>query len=226
MKVDIKILEEIKRYNQINSYIFEQELPPPPAGGEVPPPIGGEALPPAPGTEVAPPPPAAPTGTTEPTPVDISNDPDVEELGDEKTNKKELEVTDLVKSQQSVEEKQEQYFENLFSHLNDLEEKLSSMDQIIDKLNSLETKIEKYRVKTPEEKLELRSLDSGPFNQKLSQFFEDKEEDLEKSGKNEYILTTDEVENYSPNDIKKSFRNFEDVVDTDSFNNSSYQKNY
>ena len=30
--------------------------------------------------------------------------------------------------------------------------------------------------KTPEEKLELRSLDSGPFNQKLSDYFEDKED--------------------------------------------------
>ena len=59
--------------------------------------------------------------------------------------------------------------------------------------------------KTPEEKLELRSLDSYPFNQKLSDFFEDKEEDLEKTGKNEYILTSDEIEDYSPSEIKKTF---------------------
>ena len=48
-------------------------------------------------------------------------------------------------------------------------------------------------------------MDSYPFNQKLSDFFEDKEEDMEKSGKNEYILTKDEVEDYSPIDIKKTF---------------------
>jgi hypothetical protein len=81
----------------------------------------------------------------------------------------------------------------------------------MNKLNDLEMKVEKYREKTPQEKLELRSLDSGPFNQKLSDFFEDKEEDMEKSGKNEYILTQDEVEDYSPVDIKKTFRNFEDL---------------
>jgi hypothetical protein len=35
---------------------------------------------------------------------------------------------------------------------------------------------------------------------------------MEKSGKNEYILTQDEVEDFSPNEIKKTFRNFEDTV--------------
>jgi hypothetical protein len=80
----------------------------------------------------------------------------------------------------------------------------------VTKLNDLEAKVEKYRVKSPEEKLELRSLDSGPFNQKLSDFFEDKEIDMEKSGKNEYVLTKNEVEEYSPIDIKKSFRDFGD----------------
>ena len=83
------------------------------------------------------------------------------------------------------------------------------MDTIVNKLNSLEEKIEKYRIKTPEEKIQLRTLDSGPYNQKLSDFFEDKQEDFEKSGKDQYILTQDEVENYQPSEIKKSFRNFQ-----------------
>jgi hypothetical protein len=214
MRTDLKILEEIKRYKEINKYINEQELPPPP-GGETPPPLGGETLPPpsgeAPPPGVGTPPPAAPTGATEPTPVDIENDPDVEKIEDgEKENKKEIEVTDLVKGQKNVEEKQEEYFDSLFQHLNDLENKLSNMDQIIDRLNSIETKIEKYRVKTPEEKLELRSLDSGPFNQKLSQFFQDKEDEFQASGKEQYIITPDDVESYSPNEIQKSFRNFGD----------------
>jgi hypothetical protein len=65
------------------------------------------------------------------------------------------------------------------------------------------------RPKTPQEKLELRSLDSGPFNQKLSDFFTDKQEDFEKTGK-EYVLTTDDVEQYSGNQIKDSFTDYED----------------
>jgi hypothetical protein len=83
------------------------------------------------------------------------------------------------------------------------------MDTIVNKLNSLEAKIEKYRIKTPEEKIQLRTLDSGPYNQKLSDFFEDKQDDFEKSGKDQYILTQDEVENYQPSEIKKSFRNLQ-----------------
>jgi len=230
MGIDNKILNEIKRYREINSYIMEQDVPPPPPPMEDPsaalpaPPMGdtGAALPPPPAGETPPP---APTDVP-PIPVDVENDPDVEKVGDEKEKREEIEVTDLVKGQKNVEQKQEEYFETLFNHLSDLEGKLSSMDQIIDRLNSIETKIEKYRVKTPEEKLELRTLDSGPFNQKLSQFFEDKEEEMEMTGKNEYVLTPDEVESYSPNEIKRSFRNFEDIANPDSFNNSGYQKIY
>lgn len=214
-KIDNQILEEIARYNSINQYIVEQDatLPPPP--GEVDPnaaPAPDAGLAPPADPNAAPPAPEAPSG---PQPVDVANDPDVEKVGeDEKSESKteEMDITDLVKSQKKVEEKQEEYFNNLFQHLDNLETKLGEMDGIMTKLNDLEAKVEKYREKTPQEKLELRTLDSGPFNQKLSQFFDDKEEDMEKSGKNEYVLTQDEVEDYSPNEIKKTFRNFEDEV--------------
>ena len=216
MSIDKKILEEIRRYKNINKYILEQETPPggelpplpggelpPPPGGEVaPPPPGGE-LPPPPGGEVAPPPPTEPT----PQPVDIKNDPDVEEVGNET---EELDITDLIDTQKTFADKQEEYFNNLFNQLNTLETKLGEMDNLVNTVNSLESKIEKIRPKTPEEKLELRSLDSGPFNQKLSDFFDDKMGEMEKSGKNEYVLTTNDVEEFSPNEIKGSFNDYED----------------
>jgi hypothetical protein len=69
----------------------------------------------------------------------------------------------------------------------------------------LDAKVEKYRPRTAQEKLELRSLDSGPFKQNLADFFQDKQKEMEETGKNEYVLTQDEVENFSPNDIEKSF---------------------
>ena len=50
---------------------------------------------------------------------------------------------------------------------------------------------------TPEEKLELRSLDSYPFNQNPQQFFDSKQQEMRASGKNEYVLTKDEITNYS-----------------------------
>ena len=215
-KIDNRIIEEIARYNSINKYIVEQDatLPPPPVDdpNALPPvdPAAGAPLDP----NLVPPAPEAPA----PQPIDVANDPDVEKIGaDSKPetasgSTEELDITDLVKSQKKVEEKQEEYFNNLFQHLTDLETKLGEMDGLMTKLNDIEAKVEKYRDKTPQEKLELRSLDSGPFNQKLSDFFEDKEEDMEKSGKNEYILTQDEVEDFSPNEIKKTFRNFEDSI--------------
>jgi hypothetical protein len=224
-RADLKIINEIRRYREINNYIFEQDIPPPPppadpaAGGALPPPpadpAAGGVLPPPPGA-----PPAPGAGAPPAPPVDVAKDPDVEKIDDKGEGKKgkELEVTDLVKSQQNVEKKQEEYFDNLFKHLTDLESKLADMDNIMNKLNDLETKIEKIRPKTPEEKLELRSLDSGPYNQKLSDFFEDKMEDMEKSGKNEYVLTQDDVESYSPGDIKNSFRDFgSDSPEPDAF---------
>ena len=208
MGMSEQILEEIKRYKKINNYIVEQaaETPdvPSPEGAETPPP------PPAPDDAGAPPT-TPPAGEAEPTPVDVANDPDVEKVGDEgeeETGSEELEITDLVKSQKNIETKQEEYFNNLFSQLSNLEQKLSDMDQVMNKLNDLEAKIEKYRPKTNQEKLELRSLDSGPYNQKLTDFFSDKQQDMQKAGKNEYVLTTDDVEDFSVDEIKGTFNNY------------------
>jgi hypothetical protein len=215
MSLDKKILSEIERYKSINQYINEQALDADPAaapdlGALAPAPGAGEVAPPPPAGEVAPPPPAAPP-TNEP--IDLANDPDVEKLDDEgeseegdESGSEELDITELVDSQKNIETKQEEYFNNLFGQLNDLQSRLGEMDQIMNKLNSLEAKIEKYREKTPQEKLELRTYDSYPFNQKLSQFFDDKSEEMEKTGKNDYVLTADEVKDINVNDIKNSFQ--------------------
>ena len=211
MSLDKKIISEIERYKSINQYIMEQAaVPPPPAEdalGALAPEVGATP-PPAPAEAV---PPAAPA---EPQIIDVENDPDVEKLddegkseeGDEGEGSEELDVTELVDSQKNIEKKQEDYFNNLFNQLNDLQSKLGEMDNIMNKLNSLENKIEKYREKTPQEKLELRTYDSYPFNQKLSQFFDDKSEEMEKTGKNDYVLTSDEVTDINVNDIKNSFQ--------------------
>ena len=197
MSIDKKILSEIERYNSINQYIKEQAdlgaLAPPPADP-------GAAAPPAPAGATPPPPPGG--ATAEPQKIDVEADPDVEKIDDkgkseegkkDEEGTEELDITDLVDSQKNIETKQEEYFQNLFNQLNDLQSKLGEMDQIMNKLNTLENKIEKYRQKTPEERLELRSLDSFPFNQKLSSFFDEKEEDMEKTGKNDYVLTSDQI---------------------------------
>lgn len=208
MDISKTILEELQRYNNINKYITEQDALPP---VETPAPDPAAGTPP-PAPDAAGAPPATPAAGAEPTPVDVEADPDVEKVGEEEKGeeKEEMEITDLVKSQKNIETKQEEYFNNLFSQLSNLEQKLSDMDNVMTKLNDLEMKIEKYRPKTNQEKLELRSLDSGPFNQKLTDFFTDKQGDIEKSGKNEYVLTTDQVEDYSVDEIKRTFNDYGD----------------
>jgi len=227
MGIDKKILEEIKRYKSINSYINEQELPPPPGGEALPPLPGGDAAalppaeggapPPPPGGELPPPPGGETPPTDEATPVDVATDKDVEEIGAEETGAEgeeggdeEIDITDLIDTQKTMADKQEEYFNNLFSQLSTLETKLGEMDNLINQINSLESKVDQMRPKTPEEKLELRSLDSGPFKQKLSDFFVDKQEEMKQSGKNEYVLTSDDVEEYSPEEVKTSFQDYED----------------
>lgn len=212
MSLDKKILSEIQRYRSINNYITEQDAAAPDLGalapeeGATPPPVPADV------TTTPPPPPAAPGGSE---PIDVENDPDVEKIDDEgnsdenkneSSDSEELDITELVTTQKDIQSKQDDYFENLFGQLNKLESRLGEMDAIMNKLNALENKIEKYREKTPQEKLELRSYDSYPFNQKLSQFFDDKQEEMEKTGKNDYVLTPDDVTDINVNDIKSSFQ--------------------
>lgn len=213
MSLSYRIISEIERYKNINNYIKEQE--------ELP------DFPEIPDTETTLPPAEEPTADTgqdlpgdvagdvepidqEPEVIDVEMDDEVTKVdseGDslEGEETEELEITDLVDSQKNIETKQDEYFDTLFSQLSGLEERLSEMDKIMNRLNAIEAKIEKYREKTPEEKLELRSYDSYPFNKKLSDFFVDKQSELEKTGKNEYVLTSDDVEDFNPSDIKDSF---------------------
>lgn len=204
MNLDKKIIAEIAKFNKVNKYIMEQDAAAAPAVPEDP-----AALPdaPTPAEDLA----ATPPVDAPAEKIDVATDPDVEKINDkgdseEKDGTEELDITDLVKSQSNIETKQDDYFENLFGQLSNLESKLSEMDSIMSRLNSIESKIEKYRTKTPQEKLELRSYDSYPFNQKLSDFFEDKEKEMELTGKKEYVLTPDEVTDINASEIKGTFQ--------------------
>ena len=212
MSIDKKILEEIRRVKFITNYITEQGVPEDPLADLGGAPAGGAPADPLADLGGAPeggaPAGGAPEGGA-PEPIDIKTDPDVEEVGKEgEEEDEELDITDLVTAQKNIEDKQEEYFQNLFKQLEAMDSKLKEMDGLTSRLGSIEDKIEKYKPKTPQEKLELRSLDSGPFKQKLSDFFVDKQQEMEKSGKNEYVLTTDEVKQFSPNQIEDTFNDY------------------
>jgi hypothetical protein len=128
----------------------------------------------------------------------------------------EVEVTDLVQSQEKIEKSVEdnktsldnnnEKLTSLLDKLGDLETQLSGMDDILKQINNLEDKIEKYRPKTSTEKMELRKKhDSGPYNKTLEDFWTDEQDKFKEQGKVDYVLTKDEVEDYNNADIKQSF---------------------
>ena len=131
------------------------------------------------------------------------------------TDGTEIDVTDLVTGQEEIKKdiktdkdilsKNTDQLNSLLSKLEDLETQLGSMDTMVNQIEKLEQKIEKIKPQTQQEKLEARKYDSGPFSQSLVDFYEDNEDRFEKSGKDEYILTGKDLENYNQSDIKQSF---------------------
>ena len=204
MKLEKQLLEEVARFNQINRYaqklMKEQELPLPGVEGEIP----AETPPPAEGT-----PPAEGIPPAEPTPPPLSNT-------------EEIDITDLVNMTKSIKKDVEDSkgehsgvlnkMDDVFSKLDELETKLANMDNIISKIDELGSRIQQIKEPTPQEKLEMRSLDSYPFNQNPQQFFSQKQDQMRASGKNEYVLTKDDIQNYSQETIKDTF-NIQDEDD-------------
>ena len=99
--------------------------------------------------------------------------------------------------------------EMLLQKLSDLESRLGNMDKVSAKIDELEREMVK-RNPTPLEKLEMRSLDSYPFNQKLTDYWAEKEGPYDVMNtdkeKEEYVLTHDDVDvGYNDVDVQKSF---------------------
>lgn len=195
-----QLLEEVARFNAINKYtkklMNEQDAPvadpttiePPVESGELPPP---------------------PSDIATPTPESPADKPS--EGGDTE----EIDITDLVNMTKSIKQDLDDNkgenegivtkMDDVFSKLSDLEQKLAQMDAVMNKIDELGSKVEMMKEKTPEERLELRSLDSYPFNQNPQQFFAQKQGEMRQSGKNEYVLTKQDVDTYSNETIKTSF---------------------
>lgn len=201
-----KLQEELNRYKSINRYgktmIMEADEPTAPAAGDTP--IPGD-IPPAPGGDV--PPPTDALAGAAPTP-DVAPAPEMDST-------EEIDITDLVDMVKSVKKGQEDSQNNnstvvskmddVFTKLTDLESKLGEMNQIISKIDELGQKVQEMKPKSPEEKLEMRSLDSYPFSQNPQQFFNSKIPEMQAAGKNEYVLTKNDVQDYTNNMIKDTF---------------------
>ncbi len=203
-----KLLQEVNRFREINRnatkhYIIKEQAEPaalPPADAPAAPDASAAPEMPAPDAAV----PAAP------------GLPDSPAMGETE----EVDVTDLVNMTKNIKNELEtskmendsviQKMDTVFSKLDDLESKLSNMDAIISKIDQLGARVEEMKPQTPQEKLEMRSLDSYPFNEKPQEFFAHKQDEMRASGKNEYVLTKNEIENYSKESLANSFNPYQD----------------
>lgn len=200
MNLEKQLHEELMRYRSINQYgkklIQEQEEPIEDIPAEEP--VGDAPVDDIPAEEPVDDIPAE-------EPVEGGIEPDVEEV----------DITDLVNMTQNIKNDLDSSksdnnevigkMGDLFSKLDDLESKLSQMDNVITKIDGLESKVENMKEPTPQERLEMRSLDSYPFNQNPSEFFSQKQLDMKASGKNEYVITKQDVADYNPGEMRDSF---------------------
>jgi len=129
----------------------------------------------------------------------------------------ELDVTELVQGTEAAKASADSAnakADMLLAKLDNLTQSLDKMSTIHTKMEELENEMEK-RNPTPEEKLEMRSLDSYPYSMKLTDFWAEKEGNYDamtgggekEEGEKEYVLTQDEVDNdYNSQEIKDSLR--------------------
>lgn len=126
----------------------------------------------------------------------------------------ELDVTQLVQGTEEAKassDQANQQLGQLMQKFDAIEAKLSHIDGITQKIDSLEHEIEK-RNPTEQEKLEMRSLASYPYNLKLTDYWADKEGQYDVMNNNgqrepkEFVLTQDDVDSdYNQNAVKDTF---------------------
>jgi hypothetical protein len=137
----------------------------------------------------------------------------------------EIDVTELVNTSNELKDSSEetnQKMVELIDKFNTLASQMDNMGKLAKNIEVLDTKIKDVETEivrrnpTPTEKIEMRSLDSFPYNVKLSDFWSDNADKLSDQSKvvddkpKEYVLTKDEVDDYSDADIKNSFNEFEE----------------
>ena len=160
-----------------------------------------------------------------PEPELMGDEEEVPEPGGDFTTEDEVEldVTELVQGTVEAKNSADQAnakVSDLLTKFDNLTTSLEKMATINAKIDNLENEVEK-RNPTPEEKLEMRSLDSFPYNLKLTDYWSEKEGhyDAMKNGKEgnenteeEFVLTKNDVEqDYNPMFVKDSFGDNDDI---------------
>lgn len=127
----------------------------------------------------------------------------------------ELDVTDIVQKSEEAKNSSDEAnlkIDSLMAKLGELESKLPSMDMIGQKIADLQKEIE-ARNPSEVEKLEMRSLNSFPYNLKLTDYWNDDETEVDNGEgqeiepeEEEFVLKKDDIDmDYSEGAIKNSF---------------------
>ena len=123
----------------------------------------------------------------------------------------EVDVSDIVDKTEEAKEEASQAsskIDDLLGKFSELEQKLTGMDAIINKMDELEKEVIE-RNPNPTEKLSMRSMDSFPYSVKLTDFWADREgydATGEEGEEKEYTLTQQDIDDeYNESDIKGSF---------------------
>jgi len=134
------------------------------------------------------------------------------------TDEVEIDVTEIIKNT----EDNNKNIMAAIQQMKQMQNQLQRMDNISNNISNLETQIQKVadeikeRNPTPNEKIEMRSLDSFPYNLKLSDFWGQNPnkftgvETKEEGKPEEYVLKQSDIDNFSDSEIKKSFNDYEE----------------
>jgi hypothetical protein len=151
-----------------------------------------------------------PFGGELPVEDEFADEPAMEEEPMSDEGEVEVDVSDIVDKTEEAKEEASQAsskIDDLLGKFSELEQKLTGMDAIINKMDELEKEVIE-RNPNPTEKLSMRSMDSFPYSVKLTDFWADREgydatgEEEEK----EYTLTQQDIDDeYNESDIKGSF---------------------
>tara|TARA_Y100001938_G_C7908730_1_gene338483 strand:- start:5 stop:703 length:699 start_codon:yes stop_codon:yes gene_type:complete len=122
----------------------------------------------------------------------------------------ELDVTELVKGSEEAKlsaDAANEKIDKLMGMIGNLENQINSMEKISTKIDDLESELQK-RAPTPEEKIEMRSLDSYPYNMKLTDFWANQKDqyDIIPDEEKEYVLDKEAIDSdYSDASVKDTF---------------------
>jgi len=135
---------------------------------------------------------------------------------DEEDDVEEIDVTAIVNKSQEAKDTAElaaQSSQETNTYVKDLMDKFSNLEAQLGKMDSIMAKVSKIEDtnKTPNEKLEMRSLDSFPYSMKLTDYWSDKVSDpsnnyeATENDEETFSVTKEDLTDYNELDIKNSF---------------------